>query len=85
MSVTVVAKCIVTEEEIYRGLMDDPDPGSHCLAFIRNITDVDLQHKKAWRFVDQNSDGSTNTDAQQRKSSLHKMVNDNLPQQNVFK
>ena len=75
----------VTEEEIYHGLLADADSGRHCLAFVRSIHNINLQHDKAWRFIDQNADGSIDEEAQQLKQKLHQIVQDNMPQENIFR
>ena len=75
----------VTEEEIYHGLLADADPGRHCLAFVRSTHNINIQHDKAWRFIDQNADGSIDEEAQQLKKKLHQIVQDNTPQENIFR
>jgi hypothetical protein len=75
----------VTEEEIYYGLVKDADPGAHCLAFIRTMDNINLQHNKVWRFIDQNQDRSIDEDAQARIQKLHQLVEEHLPQENIFR
>ena len=52
-----VVHFVVTEEEVLKGLLIDPDPDDHCLCFIRELTDINLNHSKAWRFIDQSDNG----------------------------
>ena len=75
----------MTEEEIHEGLVQDPEPGAHCLAFIRSMDQVNLDHDKAWRFIDQNSDKSIDEEAQDLKQKLYRLVEEHLPSENIFR
>ena len=44
--------CIVTEEEVYRGILSQPNAKDHCLCFERRLVDIDLHHPKVSRFVE---------------------------------
>ena len=42
----------VTEEEVYRGILSQPNAKDHCLCFERRLVDIDLHHPKVSRFVE---------------------------------
>ena len=73
----------VTGEEIYHGLEKDTNPGAHCLCFIRNLKNINHEHPKAWRFLDQLPDGKLDTEAEERRNQLRETVNRVLPQKNI--
>ena len=55
----------MTEEEIENsGVLTDSPYKSSCLAFIRQLNNINYRHEKAWRFVDQHDDGSLDEEAQ---------------------
>lgn len=56
---------LVTEEEIEAsGMLDGGPYKSHSLAFIRSLQNINIDHKKSWRFIDQSSDGTVDEEAQ---------------------
>ena len=67
------------------GLVEDEQCRDRCLVFRRTIQNINLKHSKAWRFIDQNPDGSTDTEAQ---GLLHDLKDDRvskyLPGENIF-
>ena len=75
----------VTEEEIYQGLINDPDRKDHCLVYIRELNNINHGHKKAWRFIDLKSDGSKDEEALRRLKDLQETVESTLPDSNIFK
>ena len=50
--VIVLASYLVTEEEVYRGILSQPDAKHHALCFERVLVDINYQHEKVSRFVD---------------------------------
>lgn len=54
--------CAVTEEEVYRGVLSQPDAKDHCLCFERTLVDIDLKHPKVSRFVELEKPGKSFND-----------------------
>ena len=54
----------VTEDEVTKALLKYDKRDSSCLAFCRHLDNINLGHRKAWRYIDQGDDGSVNTEAQ---------------------
>ena len=46
----------VTEEEIIEGIRKNERRRERCIAFIRELTDINMKHDLAWRFVDMDGD-----------------------------
>jgi len=44
--------CLVTEEEVYKGVLSQQNPNDHTLCFVREIYDIDYSHSKVERFVE---------------------------------
>jgi hypothetical protein len=63
----------------------DANPGAHCLFFERQLTDINLKHPKAWRFIEQHDDGTLNADTLQRLEKLKEAITQRLPPQNIFR
>ena len=56
---------IVNEEEIEAsGILTGSPYKPSCLAFIRQLNNINYGHNKTWRFIDQNDDGSLDEEAQ---------------------
>ena len=66
----------VTEEEIRKGLIEETDNRNRCLVFRRTIKDINMKHEKAWRFIDQNEDGTIDSEAQEL---LNKLRDEEIP------
>ncbi|KAL3862495.1 hypothetical protein ACJMK2_008455 [Sinanodonta woodiana] len=63
----------VTEDEIFNGILNFPgDPTEHCLCFVRIIEDLEqnLNHPKAWRFIDMVQENKVDEESQQILSTL---------------
>lgn len=77
----------VTEEEIREGIINDKNPANHCLAFIRDIDHINLQHPKAWRFqelIGQESDARINTETQELLNHVRNdLIPTTLPEENI--
>ena len=59
----------MTEEEIIEGVRKNERRRDRCLAFVRELTNIDLKHDLAWRFVDM-EDGKVDEEAQQLLAKL---------------
>ena len=60
----------MTHEEVDRGILQSANPNAHCLCFSREIRNINLQHKKAWRFIDIDEDGNIEESAQRTLTDL---------------
>ena len=70
---------------MYYGIEKDSSPGAHSLCFIRTVDNIDLQHKKAWRFIDQKADRSVDEETMTRLDKLKNRVCEILPASNVYR
>ena len=76
----------VTEDEIVEGIAQNDRRKDRCLAFIRHINNINLQHPKAWRFIDMTADKQLDTEAQQLMTSLREeTIPQLLPAENIFR
>ena len=76
----------VTEDEIVEGIALNEKRQDRCLAFIRHINNINLQHPKAWRFIDMTADKQLDTEAQQLMTSLREeTIPQLLPAENIFR
>ena len=76
----------VTEDEIAEGIALNDKRKDRCLAFIRHINNINLQHPKAWRFIDMTADKQLDTEAQQLMTSLREeTIPQLLPAENIFR
>ena len=77
---------IVTQEEILEGISSNRRRQDRCLAFIRHINNINLQHPKAWRFIDMTADKQLDTETQQLMTSLREeTIPQLLPAENIFR
>ena len=80
---------LVTEEEIRSGLLKQAEGANdHCLCFIRIINDLDtnLDHPKAWRYVDMGEGGRLDEDAKRHLEKLRdSLVVSKLERKNVYR
>ena len=75
----------VTDEEIDNGLLQDPKRDEHCLCFVRNLTNINMKHDKAWRFIDKLDTGDVDNVAQSLLSELkEKKILRLLSSTNIF-
>ena len=66
ISLVIISKyscSAVTEEEIIEGIRKNERRRERCIAFIRELTDINMKHDLAWRFVDMEG-GKVDTEAQ---------------------
>ena len=76
----------VTEDEIVEGITLNERRRDRCLAFIRHINNINLQHPKAWRFIDMTADKQLDTEAQQLMTSLREeTIPQLLPAENILR
>ena len=76
----------VTEDEIVNGITLNERRRDRCLAFIRHVNNINLQHPKAWRFIDMTADGQLDTEAKQLMTSLREeTIRELLPAENIFR
>ena len=43
---------LVTEEEVYRGILTNSNATDQCLCFYRTLTGINLEHQAARKFID---------------------------------
>ena len=76
----------MTQEEIHEGISLNQRRSESSLAFIRHVNNINLQHPKAWRFIDMTADGQLDTEAKQLMTSLREeTIPELLPAENIFR
>ena len=79
---------LVTGLEVDQGLFQSHvDPNDKCLCFVRIIDDIEknIDHPKAWRYIDM-TDSLVDRDAQQQLTSLRDgKINEKLANENVHR
>ena len=66
-------------------MIEETDNNNKCLVFRRTIKDINIKHKKAWRFIDQNDDGTIDSEAQYLLSKLRdEEIPNSLTKENII-
>ena len=73
----------MTDEEIERGIIGYTGHQNRTLCFIREIEDINLNHPKAWRFIDQHNDGTIDQEAQEHLQQLKDKLSQKMEPQNM--
>ena len=56
------------------GLLNAKQPQEHCLCFIRTISDLDIGHPLAWRFIDLTESGEIDMEAKNMVEGLSQKI-----------
>lgn len=75
----------VTEEEIRKGLVNEPKRTDRCLVFMRELENINMKHEKAERFVEKTENHEINTEVDLLLTKLKtELIPSHLPADNIY-